>query len=303
VKYLEKTLGFSPDQAALPARQAHLHRCIHLQLLSMGLPTPSPRADVGVVEIAGGLLASYRQKSRLLEAYRCPADRRIESFLQDHLGTAARLPGQTLVLEQHGVARELSLPQGVDAYESPLVKTYRIKNGVLHNPRSDRRTTKGTFHVAEGGLPIPDDKVAVAKSVFAQMFRHAVNPPPALCVLPFTARQARPAEVFCSLLLRPLVCPEIPGVSPHKTMEIRFFAPGSLVSNLDFVESIFGNAGDPMLPDNDAALDALHWTGHTGCVILAPHLCEHTKKELGLPHSHPPTPRQRRDRLCWKDEN
>ena len=29
-------------------------------------------------------------------------------------------------------------------------------------------------------------------------------------------------------------------------MEIRF-APGNLVSNLDFVESIFGNAGDPFL--------------------------------------------------------
>ena len=32
-------------------------------------------------------------------------------------------------------------------------------------------------------------------------------------------------------------------------MEIRFFAPGSLVSNLDFVESIFGNGGDPFLPE------------------------------------------------------
>jgi hypothetical protein len=38
-------------------------------------------------------------------------------------------------------------------------------------------------------------------------------------------------------------------------MEIRFFAPGNLVSNLDFVESIFGNAGDPFLPENDAGLD------------------------------------------------
>ena len=67
-------------------------------------------------------------------------------------------------------------------------------------------------------------------------------------------------------------------------MEIRFFAPGSLVSNLDFVESIFGNGGDPYLPENDAALDVLHWTGHTGCVILAPHLVGIPKKELGLPH-------------------
>ena len=55
-------------------------------------------------------------------------------------------------------------------------------------------------------------------------------------------------------------------------MEVRFFVPGNLVSNLDFVESIFGNAGDPLLPENDAALDTEHWTGHTGCVILAPHL-------------------------------
>ena len=55
-------------------------------------------------------------------------------------------------------------------------------------------------------------------------------------------------------------------------MEIRFFAPGSLVSNLDFVEGIFGNGGDPYLPENDAALDAVHWSGHSGCVILAPHL-------------------------------
>ncbi|MGV8096513.1 MAG: hypothetical protein AB2L24_32045 [Mangrovibacterium sp.] len=35
-------------------------------------------------------------------------------------------------------------------------------------------------------------------------------------------------------------------------MEICFMAPGNLIGNLDFVESIFGNAGDPYLPENDA---------------------------------------------------
>jgi phosphoenolpyruvate carboxykinase (diphosphate) len=50
-------------------------------------------------------------------------------------------------------------------------------------------------------------------------------------------------------------------------MEIHFFAPGDLVSNLDFIESIFGNAADPYLPENDAGLDVEHWTGRTGCVI------------------------------------
>ena len=68
-------------------------------------------------------------------------------------------------------------------------------------------------------------------------------------------------------------------------------------------KSIFGNAGDPFLPENDAGLDAEHWTGHTGCVILAPHLVKATKKSLGLPHWDEATERQRRDGMCWKDEN
>ena len=86
-------------------------------------------------------------------------------------------------------------------------------------------------------------------------------------------------------------------------MEIRFFAPGNLVSNLDFVESIFGNGGDPNLPENDAALDAEHWTGHTGCVILAPHLTKVTKKDPSACRTwDQATERQRRDGMCWKNE-
>src|SRR6187551_2385500 len=102
--------------------------------------------------------------------------------------------------------------------------------------------------------------------------------------------------------MRPLVCPATDR-DPRKSMEVRFFAPGSLISNLDFVESIFGNAGDAFLPENDAGLDVEHWTGHTGCVILAPHLVELTKKQLGLPHVDQATPRQKRDGMCWKAEN
>jgi hypothetical protein len=138
--------------------------------------------------------------------------------------------------------------------------------------------------VAEGGLPIPDDKVAVPKAVFGKLLALAFSPPGDLMRLPFTATQPRPTECFVSLLLRPVVCPEVPGYSPEKSMEVRFFAPGNLVSNLDFVESIFGNGGDPDLPERDAALDPEHWTGHTGCVVLAPHLIKVTKKAAGLAH-------------------
>ena len=74
-----------------------------------------------------------------------------------------------------------------------------------------------------------------------------------------------------------------------------------MVANLDFLESIFGNGGDPYLPENDASLAPDGWTGHSGCVILAPHLVYATKYQLGLPHWDVATPLQRRDGMCYKD--
>jgi hypothetical protein len=56
------------------------------------------------------------------------------------------------------------------------------------------------------------------------------------------------------------------------------------------------------LVENDAALDVSHWAGHSGCVILAPHLVGLKKKDLGLPHFDEATERQRRDDMCWRDE-
>src|SRR5690606_4943797 len=151
-------------------------------------------------------------------------------------------------------------------------------------------------------LPIPADKRAVPRSAFIAMFRRAVAPPPEYALVPFTSGLPQPGHAIASLLLRPLVCPEVPGFCPRMTMETRFFAPASLVSNLDCVESVFGNAGDPFLPANDTGLDVDHWTGHTGCVILAPQLGSLTKKEAGLPHIDQASERQKRDRMCWSDE-
>ncbi|MFI5336805.1 MAG: hypothetical protein ACHQ5A_08475, partial [Opitutales bacterium] len=235
----------------------------------------------------------------------CPADARIQAYLDRAFGASGpvpRLPARTLVLDQPGLARELSLPPDRDDYTSPLLKSYRLRNGVLHNPANDRRTTKGVFHIAAGGLPVPDDKLEVPAGVFARLMEQAVRPPEELLKVPFTAGSGREAASFVSLLLHPLVVPAVPGFIGAKRMEIRFFAPGSLVSNLDFIEAIFGNAGDPHQPENDAALDPAGWTGHSGCVILAPHLTALTKRTLGLPHSDQATPRQRRDGMCWQSE-
>ncbi|HET6426436.1 MAG TPA: hypothetical protein VFG20_22275, partial [Planctomycetaceae bacterium] len=249
-------------------------------------------------QLAGNLL---REK---VSDQRCPADARIERFLNAHFAdvlgeSRLRLPS-ALVLPCHGVARELSLPSNSDCFRNEILTSYRVRNGVLHNPRSDRRTTKGTFHVCEGGLPIPGDKQAVPRATYVRLLQHAVNPPDDVLVVPLTSDDT-PVRAFCSLLLRPVVCPAVPGVNFERSLEVRFFAPAGLVSNLDFVESIFGNAGDPYVPENDAGLDVEHWTGHTGCVILAPHLTRLTKQELGLPEWAQATERQRRDGMCWRD--
>ncbi len=304
------TLGMVGESADPEEQRRKLQLYINLKLSSSGLPTCGEHCDSEFLGVAHELLKSYREKSRLLSGYLCPADFRIQTFLETYLeevagdaklGGVPKLPDSTIVLDYHGVARELSLPVGEDEFKSDIVSSYRIAQGVLHNPASDRRTTKGSFHIAAGGLPVPGDKKEVPKLVFARLLKAAMAPPAELMSLPFTSNQPDKAETFVSLLLRPLVSPRVPGYSEPKSMEIRFFAPGNLVSNLDFVESIFGNVGNPYLADNDAGLDVDHWTGHTGCVILAPHLVTFSKRELGLPNIEQASERQIKDGMCWSD--
>ncbi len=279
-----------------------LVRYINLKLAALGQPATRQSVDDDFQKLAAPLLRNYFQKDELLRDRLCPVDARIQAFLDaylDGVAVAPRLPARTFALDRPGLARVMSLAPGQQSFSSPFLNSYRVPQGILHNPRSDRRTTKGIFHVVEGGLPVPADKIAVPKRAFAELLRLALQPPDDVLALPFTSDQSDQARLFVTLLLRPLVCPGW-AEEPAKTMETRFFAPASLVSNLDFVESIFGNGGDPYLPENDAALDLSHWSGHTGCVILAPHLAGVAKDRLGLPHYDDATPLQRRDGMCWR---
>lgn len=291
-----------------PTDQSELIEFLNLKLASRGYPIYGRKEDYPILMLADSMIANAAEKNRLLSDYLCPTDQRIQNYLNSILAEfemshEIRLPSNALTLELPGLARILSLPPDADEFKSNIVESYRVKQGVLNNPKSDRRTTQGVFHIAEGGLPIPADKKAVPKITYAKLLAHALNPPLENLELPFTSRQQHPARLFVSLLLRPTVIPEVPGFTTKRSMEIRFFAPGSLVSNLDFVESIFGNAGDPYLTDNDAQLDVTGWTGQTGCVILAPHLIRLTKKELGLPNISEATERQIKEGMCWEKED
>ncbi len=311
-----KSLGLVKGGEAGIQSRKNFKRYINLKLAALGQPyfvrkqedwEESPddyRKDIEFIELLEDFLANVDEKSRLLADHLCPSDRRIQDFLCAYLGKdAPLLPSRTLILDRHGIARELAIPPDQDHFENRYISSYRIKQGILHNPLHDKRTTKGTFHIADGGLPVPLDKKEVPKAVFGELLRAAWQAPDELTEVPFTASQPYRAHAWVSLFMRPPVLPEVPGEVKGMSMETRFFVPAGLVATLDFVESVFGNAGDPLLVSNDSALDVEGWTGHTGCIILAPHILSLTKKEVGLPHIDDATDRQRAEGMCWEDEN
>jgi len=136
---------------------ATLLRHLSLKLAALNVEVKPGALPDELVELARPLLRNYDSLSRLLPDHLCPADSRIQTFLDSYLegagDTVPRLPQRTLVLDRPGLARVLSLPSGGNIFESSSLKSYRVAQGVLHNPASDRRTTKGVFHVTEGGLP------------------------------------------------------------------------------------------------------------------------------------------------------
>lgn len=319
---LKKKIGMNPGDLKPLRNREDVIKYINFKLAMMGQPGYFTKSETNCecndkktaedngyfIDLFEDIIDDYKEKNRLLSENYCPADKRIQDFIDDYfkdtnIGKPLKLIQNTLILDQHGLARELSLPPDQNEFCNEWISSYRIKQGILHNPKNDRRTTKGVFHICEGGLPVPFDKKEVPKTAFANMFFHAVNPPESVLELPFTSSQSEKAKVFCSVLYKPLACPEVEGVISEKRMEIRGFVPGSCISTIDFGESIFGNEGDPFLIENDSALNFDHWTGTTGCMIIAPHLVGLTKKELGLPSIDKATERQKRDGMCWTDVN
>ncbi len=289
-------------------------RYINFKLAASGLPIvpyskdcrSSGDEETCFLDLFQGILEDYKEKTRLTDVANIGIYKRINDFFQSYftgIDDPPKVIDTALNMDHYGLARELSLPAEGEKYSNEYLSSFRISQGVLHNPKEDRRTTEGSFHIVEGGPPVPYDKKAVPVEVFANLYRAAVSPPEELTILPFTSQNTAEAKTFVSLMLKPIVSPLVQGVQEEKTMEILFVAPGSFVANLDFVESVFGNGGDPVLHTNDSGLDVDSWSGHTGYIVLAPHLNRLRKKDLGLPHYKGATERQRRDRMCYEDEN
>jgi hypothetical protein len=224
-------------------------------------------------------------------------EERIHRFLREMTQRSLRLP-QTYRLENSEEAMVLSFPQGKDSYQTSYLDSRRLDIGVLHNPDKDVRTTEaGVFWVVNAGLPVPAEKTKVSVRAFVSIFEAALQPPEELQPIPFTAEWEQPVKAMVSAYIRPLVSPEVPGHSPRLTAEAMIVVPGGLVANADFFQRVFGNAGDPT--KNDAAAD-LGWSGHTSCIIVAPHLPKLRKVDIGLPYCDVASDEERESGLAWR---
>ena len=167
-----------------PVISAHDLQHINLQLASLGKPVCRLDTDESYLAIAESLLKQYTLQRRLLAEYRSPADRRIEGFLNTWLGEQGvhqpvSLPQASFILDQPGLARVLSLPLEQPEFHSPYVDSYRLLQGVLHNPRYDRRTTSPNFLPGgAAGLHFVEGREDVANGQKAVCFQ--VMPAPAL---------------------------------------------------------------------------------------------------------------------------
>src|SRR5258705_3325575 len=157
---VERKVGLRPDGAAwLPERRAAVSSIL-LKLAAMSVRIPAGAGEEDVLHLAGDLFARYREQTRLLSEHVCPADQRIQGYIDGLLVSAAvggpiRLPAETLILDRYGLARELSLPIDAEAWHNELGSSYRLDNGVLHNPVKVLRTAPCAFLVAAGGFHVP----------------------------------------------------------------------------------------------------------------------------------------------------
>ena len=118
----------------------------------------------------------------------------------------------------------------VNEFQNDLVKSYRCLNGVLNNPRADRRTTAGTFHVVDWRTT---HRLATSgscrSSTFVKLFQAAMEPPQEL-----DAAALHGATLKTTWLTLGSRCccarwfaPVSPDSREYKSLETRFYAPGN----------------------------------------------------------------------------
>ena len=315
MKSLEEAMvavGFRPAQRSAQVDGHDILEYLNLKLAARGradlMATPN---DYPILRLGRSLLEHLHVQSRLVEARYCPADQAIQDFLSRLFARRRPATGCQLAADQHdGPGTSRLGPHLVAATRTGSSSNRRFSSriaflqGICHNPSKDRRTTEGVFHVVEGGYAVPADKREVPKRTFALLLRAAARPPARLAATCRSRRHSRnrPSCSFRSCCVRP---------SARRYRDLRSTSRSKSVSLLPATWWPIWTLSNPSSATpatrisrrTTPASTCSTGPGTRGCVILAPHLTQLTKKELGLPNVDQATPRQIRDGMCWTDED
>ena len=121
--------------------------CINVKLALLGFQPAATNDGAAYGELVSTLVAQYREKERLLATHLSPADQRIQTFLYDYLQDVpvTKLPAAHVDPGPPGHGALLSLPVDRDEFASSILNSYRVKQGVLHNPKQRPPHDAGNF--------------------------------------------------------------------------------------------------------------------------------------------------------------
>ncbi len=235
----------------------------------------------------GRLVEAYRLASELVDRPRgvsgtsgakCPADRRIESFLNDYFAdlkpAVAAPPARRRRWSCPGTASPASCRSPRTPTATATTMSARTACGTAcctirrtrppHHRRGPSTSPRGACRFPATRRPSPSGPPPPVPP-------RPVTSAADLLVVPFTADRPEPSRGFVSLLLRPIVCPEVPGVCPR---QVRWRSassrPGAWSATSTSSSRSSATPATPTCPRTTPALDVEHWTGHTGCVIARP---------------------------------
>ena len=106
---VKKRIGLDAA-AGTESNRKELISYINLKLSTLDLPIYE-KAETKELDVAIDLINNIRERNRILHDYLCPADKRIQDFLNRYLEDVcpegvASLPNNTLVLDRYGLAGE-----------------------------------------------------------------------------------------------------------------------------------------------------------------------------------------------------
>src|SRR5436853_7722765 len=106
-----------------PISTQQLVHTVNLKLAALGCAPVQSQSELDFQEVARTILSHHRADEPAVEAL-CPADRRIQNFIDRYLGPKAfTLPSRTFILDRYGLARALSLPCDGDEFFSDIISS------------------------------------------------------------------------------------------------------------------------------------------------------------------------------------